>query len=333
MKEIWSRLSYFESEHNAKEFLKKFSLENHNLVDTASSLSFTMRTAREYYESANRVSLLTRPLLVFYGMAALSKVLFISTYGKKSPSRGHGLEQPKPQVFARLSTTVRKDGTFPQFHSCYSKEKLYRKKFTMKELLSLVPEVKVEYETVYNEKSRALKVLRPRHLLSLVDPEIEKYGDLAKDLPNFFPEITYVQELRKAVTIWNPRDIPTIRSISGEEYLVLPLKRRIKNVFLLEMSVHFLIMYLLGMISRYHPREWGVTIKGEETGEIYIIQKFLETTTRKFPNLILNKLSNRCFAFVTPQFELEKRLDEEQMDEIADYVSQKIAEEARRRRY
>jgi len=260
-------------------------------------------------------------------MTALSKVLFISTYGKKSPSRAHGLEPPKPEDFAVISTRVQKDGTFPQFHSCYSKETLFRRKFTMKELLSLVPEVKVEYETVYNEKSRALKISRTRFGLSVVDTEIEKYRNLARDLATFFPEIEAVQQLESSISLWHPGDVPIIRAVSGEEYLVLPLERHNKNLFLPEMSVHFLIMYLLGMISRYHPKEWGETAEGEKSGEIYIIQKFLETTTRKFPNLILNKLRNRDFFFVSPQLETEKRLDDDQLERIYDYVSRKMTDE------
>jgi hypothetical protein len=96
VKEIWSRLGFFENEHNARDFLKTKNekLAQDELLDTAKRLAFTMRTAREYYESAARVSLLTTPLLIFYGMTALSKVLFIVTYSKKSPSKGHGLETP-----------------------------------------------------------------------------------------------------------------------------------------------------------------------------------------------------------------------------------------------
>jgi hypothetical protein len=196
----------------------------------------------------------------------------------------------------------------------------------MKELLSLVPEVKVEYETVYKEKSQALKILRTRRGLRAVDSEIEKYGNLEKDLPIYFPKISASKHFMSGVSLWPPSDVPTTRAISGEEYLVLPLKRHDKNVFLPEMSVHFLIMYLLGMISRYHPKEWGETVEGEKSGEIYIIQKFLETTTRKFPNLILNKLWNRDFVFVSPQLEGEKQLDHNELERIYEYISEKMSE-------
>jgi hypothetical protein len=108
IREMWSHLSYSETELNAREFLKKFNLLDDELVDTAKSLAFTMRTASEYYESADRVSLLTQPLLTFYGMTALSKVLFTSIHGKKPPSKAHGLEPPEPEDFAITYTRVQK---------------------------------------------------------------------------------------------------------------------------------------------------------------------------------------------------------------------------------
>lgn len=330
VKEIWARLGFFESEHNTKEFLKdKFNLPDRDLEDTASSLAFTMRAAREYYDAGERVSLLTKPLLIFYGMTALSKVLFMSTYGKKSPSKGHGLQTPKPTILEELSTRVKKDGTFPQFHSCYSKEKLYRMRFKMKELLSIIPEVKVEFETIYKEKSKALKISKIRHGFRVVDSGIERYGDLVKNLKRLFPEIKHAQQFGNGVTVYHPH-IPLTWTVSGK-YLVLPLRRQ-KGLFLPELSTHFLVTYLLGMISRYNLKEWGEIINGEESGDIYIIRKFLEATTRKFPNLILNKLRSRFFVFISPQLEAEEQeLTYEQMEKIHEFVRKRNDDKLRRK--
>jgi len=193
----------------------------------------------------------------------------------------------------------------------------------MKELLSLVPEIKAEYETVYREKSRALRILKRQQRIHIVDSEIEEYENLATDLNGFFPEIRNIQETKSGILLF-AEEIPLMRAVSGEEYLVMPLRRHNQNLFLPEMSVQFLIMYLLGMISRYRPKEWGEVIEGEKSGEIYIIPKFLETITRKFPNLILNKLWNRIFVFVSPQFEEERQLGRDEMEQISRFVNQKM---------
>lgn len=341
VKEIWSMLTYFESEHNAKQYLKKkFGPSVEELIVTAKNLAFTMKTAREYYEAAESVTLLTRPLLLFYGMTALSKVLFTATHAKKSPSRGHGLQEIEGWTgdFSEFSVRVLKDGTFPQFHGCFDKETMENTEFSLKELFSLIPEVKVSFETVYNEKSRALKILRVRHGIHIVDSELQKYGDL-ENIISEIPKIheryhKQYQKFEDKIFLWctnHKAEDPAIRAVSGEEYLVLPLKKHTKNIAVPEMSAHFLVMYLLGMLSRYHLKEWGEVIKGEKSGEIYIVQKFLESTKRKFPNLILNELQDRNFIFISPKVETEKRLDEDQLDEISEYVSRKIAEDIRGR--
>jgi hypothetical protein len=307
-----------------------------------------MQAAREYFESATRVSLLTKPLLIFYGTVALSKVLFMATYSRKSRSAKHGLETPNQENteedsekghgletpnqkdfekdFANLSTKVRKEGTFPQFHSCYSKEKLLNMSFNLKELLSIICEIKVEYETVFMEKSHAIKTQRGKYGLYLTDTELEKYGDLTKKLSDYFG-IKNLQQTGTGILLWFPENLPLTRALSGEEYLIMPLSKHDKNVLLPELSAHFLIMYLLGMVSRYYPKEWGEIIEGKTSGEIHAIKKFLETTTRKFPNLILNKLWNRDFVFVSPQLEGEKRFKNEELEQIYDYVKGKMKDE------
>ena len=127
--EIWSIISFFESKYNCQKYLEnKFSPEFPNIVDTSGSLSHTISTAQEFYNAADGVSVLTRPLLIFYGMIDLAKTLFITTHGKKSPSRGHGLhmENNWNGKISELTVKVRKDGTFPQFHGCYCKINLFK---------------------------------------------------------------------------------------------------------------------------------------------------------------------------------------------------------------
>jgi hypothetical protein len=317
-------------------------LPDEDLTDVAKSLAYTMRTAREYYEAASRVTTLTQPLLISYGMTALSKAVFMSTHGKKSPSKRHGLRKVEEWTgtFAELSAEVMKDGTFPQFHGCYSREGLDKLTFSVKDLFSLVPEVKVEFETVYHEKSRALKIQRRHDRVLVVDSELDQYVDLSKlifAIPGMHDVyLPHSQQLENKLVLFysginlGAKD-PSIRAISGDEYLVLPLSKSSGIVCIPEMTVHFILMYLLGMLSRYQPKEWGEIIEGEETGEIYVVQKFLDTTIRKFPNLTLNELRNREFIFVGPKVETgrEKRLDEEQLDQIYDYVNQKLADAMR----
>ncbi len=339
--EMWSMLSFFESGFNVENYLKeKFDSPITNIGKISSSIALSMKAAREYYKAAEEVSILTEPLLLFYGMSALSKVLFGATHGKESPSQSHGLEEVKPWdgVTSDLTVRIVKDGTFPQFHGCFCKESLRSRTFSLRELFSLVPEVKVSFETVYKEKSKALKVAHILYGISLIDSELEKYVDLEdsiKSIPNVGKRYgNTMQRSKDRIHLFcvNGRvPDPTIRAVSGEEYFVLPLKKGATTMIVPEMSQHYLIAYMLGMFSRYHLKEWAELVKGEKSGEIYVIQKFLDTTKRKFPNMILNELHNRNFFFASPKLEAEeKELSREQLRQISKYVMDEFESGLRR---
>jgi len=337
--ETWSMLSYFESSYNSEQYLKKkFGASVDKLNETATSLALHMKAAREYFRAADSVSILTKPLLLFYGMTALSKALFMSTHAKESPSRGHGLHDVEGWngIFSDFSVRIQKDGTFPQFHGCFSKESLRSCEFSLKELFSLIPEVKVNFETVYDLKSRALKVEHVKYGISIVDSELQKYENLESlvaEIPHVSERYmkTYQRANGKLFLYCANADAqdPIIRAISGEEYIVLPIKKGSTVIVVPEMSVHFLTMYCLGMISRYPLKEWGKTISGGESGEIYIVQKFLEVTKRKFPNLVLNELRDRTFMFSNPSIETEGKMSEDQLKDIYEYVKNELNRDLR----
>jgi len=340
--EMWSMLSFFESCFNVESYLKeKFGSSITNIGEISSNIALSMKAAREYYKAAEEVSILTGPLLLFYGMSALSKVLFGTTHGKESPSRSHGLQEVEGWngISSDLSVRILKDGTFPQFHGCFWKESFRNQVFSLKELFSLVPELKVGFETVYKEKSKALKVERILYGISLIDSELQEYSDL-EDLIMSIPNIDkrYGKTLQRTGNRIHlycvNREVPdpTVRAISGEEYIVLPLKKGTLTVIVPEMSLHYLIAYLLGMFSRYHLKEWAELVEGEKSGEIYIIQKFLDTTKRMFPNMILNEMHNRNFLFTSTKIEVEeKRLSREQLKQVYDYVMDEFGRELRMR--
>jgi len=309
IKEIWSMLSYFESVSNDEDYLRKKFGTIDELNETKKALAFTIKAAKEYYTAAESVTLLTQPLLLFYGMTALSKVLFMATHGKVCPSTSHGLEFSESTSFRDYSTRVTTDGTgtFSMFHGCYSKEKLENMVFSIGELLSLIPEIKDNYETIYKQKSNAYKIERHSNYIhvksdiELKKDEWEKFLKIPK-LNERYPHGQIVMD-GFALSLWpmNPEiEDPVVRAISGEEYLVLPLEKQKKIIALPEMSTHFIAMYILGMLSRYPLKQWLEIVTGEISGEVYIIQKLLEIIKRKFPNLILNELYNQSIIFTSP---------------------------------
>jgi hypothetical protein len=328
VKEMWSMLSFFQSECNVETYLTSRFNEFENLAELKIALAYTVKTAEEYYVAAESVTDLTRPLLLFYGMSTLSKALFMAKHGKLSPSRSHGLTAEDESLeFQEQVIRVSNDGTFPQFHGCFSSLKLEGYTFSLKELLSLIPELKVNFETVYNQKSNTIRIERSRHGISLVDPEFQEYGNLEvlSKVTTFKKQYEHFQFFKDhAFLFTNPDEQEfIIKALSGEEFWVLPLIKKQGIILLPEMSIHYLIMYLLGILSRYTSKKWLELLSGSKTGEIYIIQKFLEVSRRKFPNLVLNELHNKQFVFAGPKFEDNNHFSNDQLDEIYDNISRR----------
>ncbi|XHH08279.1 MAG: YaaC family protein [Candidatus Bathyarchaeia archaeon] len=333
-------LSYFESEYNAKNFLsEKLQKErtSEEILELAKNLSVDMQAAKEYFKAAEGVSLLTKPLLIYYGMVNLAKVLHITCKGEAPEGKKHGLESVKPWngVLSELSVKVKQYGIFSEFYHCYSSGEIHGHSFSIKQLISQVPEVKVAYETVYKEKALSLKVVRVKYGVSLVDSDLDKFTDIEKLLANT-PKIKNagdIQIFEKSAflfsTMWDDNEHPFLRALSGEENLILPFVGADGTFKVLpELSTHFLIMFLLGMTARYHPKVWSESIKGKKSGDIYVLQKFLEVTARKFPNLILNELRNREFFFSTPNIDNEnKELTDAQLEQAYDYINSKMAQD------
>jgi len=338
-KEIWKMLGYFESEKNAKDFLLEKLPQNCEIDELSKNLSIDMQVAEEYFRAAQSVSLLTRPLLIYYGMINIAKVVHISCEGKIPEGKKHGLVTVKPWnfVLADLSVKIKQYGIFPEFYHCYSREELHTSVFSLKHLLSQIPEVKVAFETVYKEKSLALKVVKARYGVSIVDSELEKYtglNELLANIPKLKKHSNRMQMFDDHAFLfaanWDNENQYT-PALSGEKFLILPIKCEDGTFRLLnELSTHFLIMFMLGMTARYHPKVWADAIKGEESGDIYVIQNFLDVTTRKFPNLILNELRNRKFIFSTPRIAVNKTgLTEEQLEQAYEYVNRKFVDSMR----
>lgn len=88
-----------------------------------------------------------------------------------------------------------------------------------------------------------------------------------------------------------------LRNIMGEEFLVSSLSSGENSIYLSQISVHFLILYLLSMLSRYYVNLWLGENSSDESRYFYIIEKFLDISERKFPNLVLNEILNKEIIF------------------------------------
>ncbi|MFD2170780.1 YaaC family protein [Tumebacillus lipolyticus] len=327
-RKLWDTYVYFENEQTSSEFLRARYLKSG--FDSVQKLAyratpkfiFSIKQAREYYRAAETCDILTKPLLLYYGMMALAKALITShdpDYPSTTSVLKHGLSTRKLKreeyAFAEDEVRVQKDGIFHVLHRTLGGSLLaHQQRFSMKELLAVIPELIPTYQRLYGQaKVGMLEVMREAEQKARwrVQRSFVAGCDLTRDelleLLNRFGEertrFRYLEEPDETGTFClgvdgDERAHPLVLfDFSGRPHLRFPHG---EQLLLPELSVHYLIMFVLGMLCRYETERWGEMILTFSSHDTFLINEFLNVSMRKYPNLILNELCQEETIFYTP---------------------------------
>lgn len=312
-KELWNQFKQFENYGVCLNYLKnckKFD-NSDKFKFRASLMKYYITQAKEYYLSAKESSVLTKPTLLYYGASCLVKALILTKRCHEDMSTGHGIKVLKSNADDLMDLRIKPiTGTFLQLYQVIENKDIDIIKsmdFNLEDLLCFIPELKDDFENVFNKKSLTIKVNRIKD----EDGEYLVYdGDYFSDdsiKKNFFENIPNFDKYYLSPSFIANRMVcfkkPVVegeivlRNIMGEEFLVSSLFTHEKFIYLSQISVHFLILYLLSMLSRYYINIWLSEKSFDEDRYFYIIEKFLDISERKFPNLILNEILNKEIIF------------------------------------
>ncbi|WP_296890084.1 YaaC family protein [uncultured Methanobrevibacter sp.] len=312
-KELWNQFKQFENYGVCLNYLKsckKFD-NGDKFKFRAKLMKYYITQAKEYYLSARDSSVLTRPTLLYYGASCLVKTLILSKRCYEDDSGRHGITVSESDTDDLMGFKIKPSrGTFLELYQVLENNEVNSIRsidFNLEDLLSFIPELKDDFENVFNKKSLTIKVDRIKD----EDGEYLLYeGDYFSDesiINNFFSNVPNFDKyyfspyffsngmscFKKSIS---DGDI-VLRNIMGEEFLVSSLSVGENFIYLSQISVHFLILYLLSMLSRYYVNIWQSENSSDEDRYFYIIEKFLDISERKFPNLILNEILNKEIIF------------------------------------
>lgn len=354
-KELWNQFKRFENFEVCLNYLKKCKKfdNSEKFKFRAKLIKYYITQAREYYFSAREASVLTKPTLLYYGASCLVKALIISKRCYQDDSTGHGIEVHKSNADDLMGFRIKPvKGTFLQLYQVLENKntKLIKSiDFNLEDLFSFIPELIDDFENIFNKKSLAIKVDRIKdedgeYLFYdgnyFVDVSI--LNDFFNNIPNFDKYYLPLLVSSKGIVCFkrpqSDEDI-VLRNIMGEEFLVSSLPSGEKSIYLSQITVHFLILYLLSMLSRYYVNLWLSEKSSEETRYFYIIEKFLEISERKFPNMILNEILNKEIVFSVEYYkpsgfdfdEIKGMIEEIVTESIEENNSREEKEEIKRR--
>jgi len=313
-KELWNQFKQFENYGVCLNYLKKNCKKfnnNEKFRFRASLMEYYITQAKEYYFSASDASVLTKPTLLYYGASCLVKALILTKRCHQDYSTGHGLTVSESNVDNLIDLKIKPvKGTFLQLYQVLENKKINLIKsidFNLEDLLSFIPELKDDFENVFNKKSLVIKVDRIKdedgERLSyegdyFSDPSI--LNDFFNNIPNFDKCYFSPSVFSKGMCCFKKpfsRGDVVLKNIMGEEFLISSLPSGENYIYLSQISVHFLTLYLLSMLSRYYVNLWVGENSSDKSRYFYIIEKFLDISERKFPNLILNEILNKEIVF------------------------------------
>ncbi|MBL0388978.1 hypothetical protein JJB07_20490 [Tumebacillus sp. ITR2] len=326
-RKLWDTFVYYENEQTTSDYLRRqYEAQGVESVpkwvyQATPKFIFSIKQAREYYRAAEACDILTKPLLLYYGMMALAKALITSRipdYPSTTSVLKHGLSTRKLKrdgySFADDEVRVQKDGIFQTLHNTLGGPEFQPlQPFRMKELLSVIPELMHAYERLYGSAqvcplNYQTASEKPHwHVPRAFVASAQKTRDELLEILNRHGEersrFSYGEEpgetglLRIEVDGDPLHHRLLLHDFSGRPHLRFPHE---SDLVLPEISVHFMIMFVLGMLCRYETERWGEMILTFSSHDTFLINEFLNVSMRKFPNLILDELNQEQTIFYTP---------------------------------
>lgn len=334
---MWDHFLYFETEPTVIRFLSKryeqLSLdESHDELAkrNAHKMIYLSKQAREYFHSGISSSLLVRPLLLYYGMVNLAKMLILSFdpyYPSHTKLLAHGITTRKVKKedyhFLQDEVKLQKDGLLPHLMQLLTGQKR-KDSYFVKELIALIPELRSTFHTLYQEN-----VLMPIYISDEFDTDtlrtslflpltiLTHKGLSLQDFVEYVNQYNTSQDYFTLGPVFERQNIfqlywhsaanvhvfdsPSgfsnplfIRDLMGRYSFWLKPEERL---MLPEVTIHLLAMYVLGMLCRYDGDLWGKMHFSFYSQDLYIIQEFIHISPRKYPNLILNLLFGEIYDF------------------------------------
>lgn len=355
-KELWNKFKQFQNFevclNYLKENCKKFD-NGKKFKHRSSLMKHYITQAKEYYLSAMNSSVLTKPTLLYYGASCLVKALIIAKSCDYDHSTGHGMKVIKSDIDDLMGFRIEpKKGTFLQLYMVLENKNadiIKSADFNLEDLLSFIPELNDDFKNIFNKESLAIKVDRIKdedgeYLFYEGDyfSNISILNDFFDNIPNFGKYYLPPLVSQKGIVCFkrsqSNEDI-VLRNIMGEEFLVSSLQSSENFIYLSQITVHFLILYLLSMLSRYYVNLWLNEKSSDETRYFYIIEKFLDISERKFPNMILNEILNKEIVFSVEYYkpsgfdfdEIKGMIEEIVTESIEENNSREEKEELKRR--
>ena len=309
-KDEWKLLAQYAYPTNIVRYLLQ-----HGFSDSGSLVEYIagcFRQSEAYFSAAASSPIDISPLLQYYGAATLLAGASALVQGGQLPIVEHGMTLNATNIrrIADAQIIPRGNGALQQFAGIFSPGCLFAngEPWTMEEVLGSIPDLIQDFESCYQQAvpyTIPMEIVRrDRGLLERIAiEELRRFKTPEDALTNveslaqsyLIPESTnqYLILRRK---IGSP-EIGTY-SLFNQKHLQIAHSKKGQKVTPSQVINMFMGMFSLGFLSRYHPEFWNPFVRGDETGELLLVERFFTVCQRYFPNLVLNEIQESRIQFV-----------------------------------
>ena len=319
----WRYTSRLESTELIKRIFKKAHGREINTT-RAKQIVAAYLQGKEYYLNASQADISVKPLLLFYGVASLSRslALFLKTNGgEETLIQGHGLSCYgwSGVLTTDVADSLKNIGHLP-VRSCnglfqdlltstnnkfclhinssgvdWAPEFLmpiFPIDLTFVDILKRLPDVKAEY-TLWTEKSSLVAcVSHIQGVKQEVIIQLQKQENIQEIIDYADGRIKISEESNLLVLQVNKDDLPLfINSFIEKNFGSIPdlyvTKPFPNNTYIAQIPLTYILAYYLGMLCRYFPSHWMALSKGNIGDEFWPLMQICITYIEEaFPQLI-----------------------------------------------
>lgn len=323
---MWHLFAFYQNEEVAKNrlFTSYLTLTNEKeaislAYQNTLKFIYLLKQGVTYFQAVRKNELMVQPLLLYYGMTSLMKALVLihdPLYPRSTTVLQHGLTTRKKKkhhyLFVEDIVSIQKEGLLPYFSKVVLKNMLEtRRKYKLFDLLSLIPELQDTVSLLFKCRTMLkIEVVQSGDDKWKVSFSAEELKGLNIHFSSIYHQIQSSLSLAdKKISIRDKEnsllfDTTTLKHAQFVQPLILEDYAG-NHYFYYKKTDHmvdnlvsfYLIMYVLGMLSRYDSEQWGEILYSFQSPDLFIIKEFLHIALRKFPNLILNHLYQEKLIF------------------------------------
>lgn len=282
------------------------------------------RQACEFRESARDLSLVTRPLPLYYSLLNLTRAFYVMKTGMLA-DRSHGLSDSGTDgLLEARASTHKNGGTFRELCALLGWKDDIPSTFTLKDCLSQVPEICWQFNSPTRGMSLCVPVVADIYTSKL---QLTFNGDyLAADGFQDYWHVAFPGLGQGITDVSNPAQPKLLLDIGltgstfldQQDQIIAYCQRHLtddvvvshgRNFYLTRHrggvphlkreAAYFGAMFILGSIARYQPeRLLAVESAGSETA--WFLSKFLTAAERFYPQFMISLFQDERLYYIYP---------------------------------